>query len=340
MSYNIRYTDIELLKKVCDFQMDAFYGLGEKVATPDGNYVYLNRGCSILAVGHLDTVQSDRKAVYEDTGIFRSPQLDDRLGVYGILYGLISNFGVNYDILLTEGEEKGKSTAKYFQPPEGKKYNWMFELDRGGKDVVCYEYLTKELKEMLIKEGFEVGIGSNTDIRYLKHLGVLGFNVGVGYFDNHSTNSWADLKIFEDNLERTASFITKNQNTFLKYDPAAPKPTITTYYYRDAHPSSRYTYTDKVDKQVAATSDVRCSICFSPTCKGISKCEKCRMGYHRDYFVANFGHCMTCLTKEYGFDVADLLLLLDDDSFFNVGYIEEKLSVAKEQKLEKEIVVC
>ncbi len=52
--------------------------------------------------------------------------------------------GINVDVLLTTGEEMGQSSAAYFDPGE-KKYNWMFQFDRGGTDVVTYDYGDKSL---------------------------------------------------------------------------------------------------------------------------------------------------------------------------------------------------
>ena len=44
-----------------------------------------------------------------------SGALDDRLGAY-IILDLLPKLGINVDVLLTVGEEQGRSTANFFAP--------------------------------------------------------------------------------------------------------------------------------------------------------------------------------------------------------------------------------
>lgn len=164
-----------------------------KTVNPSGlKHFFLDRGSKILAVAHLDTVMENKKFHHRimDNGYERieSPSLDDRLGLWVLLFHL---YDLGYDILLTEGEETGDSTAQFFNEKGGRNYNWMFSFDRKGMDVVCYQYDSPELTKKLEDSGFKVAIGSFSDITYLERLGIKGMNFGVGYHNNHSDDAYA-----------------------------------------------------------------------------------------------------------------------------------------------------
>jgi hypothetical protein len=116
--------------------------------------------------------------------------VDDRIGVYMMLYGL-PFLGVNCDILLTDYEETGQSTGQWFAPE--KDYNWMFQFDRTGADVVCYQYGTDQLTGALSECGFSVGDGLFSDISFMDHMGCCGFNVGCGMYDYHSPKAYVNI---------------------------------------------------------------------------------------------------------------------------------------------------
>ncbi|MFO0822542.1 MAG: hypothetical protein U0792_05380 [Gemmataceae bacterium] len=136
-------------------------------------------------------------------GVVRCPALDDRLGAY-ILIDLLPSLGVYFDLLLTDAEEQGRSTAAYFKPPRA--YNWMFSFDRAGTDVVLYQYENRDLRELLQKNGFSVGLGSRSDIAYLGHLGCKGMNVGCGYHGAHRPTCHMILSETETMVSQFAAF--------------------------------------------------------------------------------------------------------------------------------------
>lgn len=167
-------------------------------------YYYQDNGSDILAIAHLDSVQSDVACQVTSTAggwLATSGALDDRLGAYVIL-DLLPRLGIKCDILLTTDEESCRSTAQDFDT--GKNYNWMFQFDRGGTDVVMYEYETKELRGLVEDAGARVGVGSFSDICQLDHLGCAGFNWGVGYQDYHGPRSHAWL---DDTFKMVARFV-------------------------------------------------------------------------------------------------------------------------------------
>jgi hypothetical protein len=182
-------------------------------------YWHRDNGSSVLAVAHLDTVQDDRTCQVVDTAsglLAVSGGLDDRLGAYVILE-LLPALGITCDILLTTDEEIGGSTARDFVP--SKEYDWMIEFDRGGTDVVAYQYDSKELGEMVEDAGARMGQGSYSDICELEHLGCVGLNWGVGYQDYHSPRAHAWLDDTFRMLARFQRFHRANEGYYLPHDP-------------------------------------------------------------------------------------------------------------------------
>lgn len=173
-------------------QIDA----GRRKRHPDDNwYAHQDNGSSILAVAHLDTVAPahTRACGFLDTAageVVYSRALDDRLGAYIILDWLPA-LGIRHDVLLTVGEEDGQSTAEFFEPQ--KQYDWIIEFDRGGTDVVMYQYEDDATADAVEASGARVGRGIFSDIGYLEHLDVKAFNWGVGYRDYHGPRAHAYL---------------------------------------------------------------------------------------------------------------------------------------------------
>lgn len=170
-------------------------------------YVHQDNGADVLGVAHLDSVQGQRWCRFYHSQrlgpIVASPTLDDRLGAY-VIGHLLPAAGIKVDWLFTVGEESCDSTAKDFECD--KEYNWTFSFDRRGTDVVMYDYETPENRERIEELGAQVGIGSYSDICELEHLGVAGFNFGVGYHDYHDTNAYAPLAETFLNVGRFMSF--------------------------------------------------------------------------------------------------------------------------------------
>lgn len=221
----------------------------------NGRHLFFDNGANVLAVAHLDTVIVPEKTfhfnkivVNLDGGTqikqIKTPTLDDRLGVYTIMDLMPQILGTNWaDILLTEGEETGNSTAKDFSHPDNKQYNWMVEFDRKASsmtqiskwankpkydyDIVMYEYLEQdadEIKGALHDAGFiNIGKGSFTDIAYLNELNCKGINVAVGYHDNHSTKAFMWLTEYLWNINNFVKFYKKYQGTHFPHKKVVRK---------------------------------------------------------------------------------------------------------------------
>lgn len=213
--------DFGKLHKICRSRIRDFHSYGEKFRTNNGVYYYKDNGADILAVAHLDTLigfqHFSQAQLRHDTWIFCTT-LDDRLGAYALI-DYLPQLGMKYDLLLTEGEEKGASTAAYFQPPLGKKYKWMFSLDLMMTGFKMYQYESKEGREAGKAVGLTMHSGSYSDIRALDFLGCQGFNFGVGYQNHHSINAMASVKDFKSQMRAFAQFYHNNKDTHFPYTP-------------------------------------------------------------------------------------------------------------------------
>src|SRR3990172_2837926 len=103
--------DLYKLKERCLAPIKAFEELGEVGESKDGRHIYIDRGSPVLAIAHLDTVQSlthfQTIRMGKRVHLFNA-QLDDRLGAY-IIVDYLPTLGIETDVLLTEGEESGRS---------------------------------------------------------------------------------------------------------------------------------------------------------------------------------------------------------------------------------------
>jgi len=214
------------LNTICRQPISAFRSLGDVTDTPHGPMIHIDNGGSVLAVAHLDTVSSANPKWVGDYRI-QTPDLDDRLGVW-VLLDLLPSLGVKgYDVLLCDSEEVGNSTAQYF--PQTDSYNWLFEFDRAGMDVVTYQYGDSHWDGTLASYGFDVSYGAFSDISYLEHLGVKAVNVGVGYHQQHTSKCHADLRLTVANAMRFVEFYNDNRHTIFPHNVEYQKTTIDWY---------------------------------------------------------------------------------------------------------------
>lgn len=207
--------DYKMLKEICQADMPYFEKYGEVRKGKHGTHIFKDNGAQVLAVAHLDTVSPSKlfTPVPLDSGLWlMSRAMDDRLGAY-IITEWLPKFGLVYDLLLTEGEEKGQSTAKDFEVPEGKQYNWMFEFDRMGTDSVMYQYDDKEWKEAVSKYT-KTGFGSFSDIGDLEHLGCKGVNWACAYYNAHETWACCHPATVATQVEGFLHFFRKHSRTY------------------------------------------------------------------------------------------------------------------------------
>ena len=250
------HIDLSTLADVIVRPIDGFLPIG-KVSYDEAKapLVFVDNGANILAVAHLDTVQKPAFNGYyckqqSKTRYISASGLDDRLGVYTLLY-MLPQMGVKADLLLTTNEESCASTAKAFYDNVyrglGRKYHWMAEFDRRSDDVVFYRYDTPDWRKAAVAAGFVVGVGSYTDICDLYQLGVAGINVGVGYELAHDANSYFNVADYFAQLYRFGRFYAANSNTTFAVDPAKVQP------YRRYSYGNDYDYTWTQNKTTPAS---------------------------------------------------------------------------------------
>jgi hypothetical protein len=194
---------------------------GEIKETPAGRFSYLDLGANVLAVAHVDTAYSfTQKTRYRYTPHkVKSLALDDRLGAY-IICEVLPDLGVKMDVLLTEGEERGDSTSQFFVPE--KEYNWIVSFDRGGTDVVMYQFEDEQSEDLVRDHGFgALGWGSFSDITEMEHLGCKAFNVGVGYQKQHTSECFARIDDIIGQLEKFCMFWRELKDTHLPHIPGS-----------------------------------------------------------------------------------------------------------------------
>ena len=156
-----------------------------------------------------DTLSFDWVAQQADQ--LNGPVVDDRLGC-ALALGCTSWA----DILFTDCEEIGMSTAAYFQAPRA--YNWIIGFDRRGVDVVTYDYKDKDWLQALGTH-FTVGNGSFSDIGYLENLGTACVNMGVGYYNEHTTAAHWTPKATEEQFARLYAFWREHSDTQFNHIP-------------------------------------------------------------------------------------------------------------------------
>jgi hypothetical protein len=208
------------LKDYCTVDKNYFSNLGVRLPSPCGLLNYIDNGSNVLAIAHLDHVADNKryKQYKNKTGqyIVENGALDDRLGVY-LLMEALPKMGIVFDVLLTDMEEQGRSTAQYFN--SNKAYNWMFQFDRRGNQVVMYEYESLEHTKNLEKHGFNVGKGSFSDISFLNHLGCVGFNFGTAYYNEHTRKHYANITELDKQIIKFISFYNEFNNVKMPYNP-------------------------------------------------------------------------------------------------------------------------
>lgn len=154
----------------------------------------------------------ERRMVKNQAKHLNGPVVDDRLGC-AMALGM-SGWA---DLLFTDCEEQGQSTAAHFKAPRD--YNWILGLDRRGTDVVTYQYKDKEWLDCLGKH-FKVGWGSWSDIGYLEGLGRSAVNVGIGYHNEHTRNAFWNPKETNAQLGQLWAFWKEFGDTVFTHEPA------------------------------------------------------------------------------------------------------------------------
>lgn len=245
---------------------------------------------SPLVVCHADTVVNGGAGPHAfaydaKSDTVNSIALDDRLGI-ACMFDAIDRKSPLADcaMLICDDEEIGYSSAQVFK--EKIKPNFMVELDRRGVDVVCYDYDSVLLRSLLRSCDFTIGTGSFSDICYLQSLGVVGFNVGIGYHREHSLACHAKLADTEAQLKRLLAFIAKFGDIRLDYDEYDSNSAIDAKWWKVSTTSK----TTSIGSKLPSRSAEWCDACqnpihpseYSKIVQGFVYCEDCDSVYNRN----------------------------------------------------------
>lgn len=218
-----------MLRQICTLEPHEFADEFDMIhvevnqQAPHDFYLFKDNGARVLFVAHLDNVDETRRCDIVDTAagpVVFSPALDDRLGAY-VGLELLPRLGLDFDYLLTVGEEMGMSTASFFDPAAHgveDRYDYIIEFDRGGTDVVLYQYDCDDLRARVRATGARVEEGIFSDISSLEHVGIKALNWGVGYRDYHGPRSHAWLADTFKMVEHYLIFDAANRGTTLTHE--------------------------------------------------------------------------------------------------------------------------
>ncbi len=166
--------------------------------------IFIDNNSDILFVAHADTILPPRM-IRQTKDVICATGLDDRLGCY-IAWILSKRY--NCDLLITDLEEKGLSTANHHIC---KNYSWIVEFDRAGNDIVTYELDNEEFRQA-ITGYWKHEHGLFSDISSLETTACC-MNLGIGYYKAHDKNSYAIKKIYREQLNLFDMFFNQYKNT-------------------------------------------------------------------------------------------------------------------------------
>jgi len=222
-------------------------------------YWHIKSGEKILLVAHIDTVLRPTKPRFKKKRI-KARGLDDRLGVY-MAMSILSEMSDVVDVLITDDEEIGQSTASMVPTEDLAGYNCIIELDRAGTDFVHYDLADDDLIDAYTEFADE-GFGFGSDIGHLKSPSCGCINVGIGYYKQHAKDSYAKTEDFVKAYHDVKKFIGKYQDVHFKAHIPAPMPKYSgkynnygssanyyNRYYNDIYKDDYYYGTKKLEKK-------------------------------------------------------------------------------------------
>lgn len=267
--------DLKLMRKRLQQDKESLFAAlgGQTFGPPHARHVFKSNKARILMVAHLDTVQADKTfgiVRYPHETLIFNPRHDDRLGAYTIL-DLMPALGVNADLLFTDNEERGLTTAADFKTD--KKYNWIVSFDRRGEDVVTYQYTW----DAVLREYFMVGHGSFSCIGKLDHLGCQAMNVGVGYCNEHSPRAFMVLEEYVRNMARFLLFYRRYKSVRFLY-------TRKTHYWDKGWSNKGKHKDNKTPDKVCVWCTDNPAMITSNLCRD---CDRERERLERDYQASN-----------------------------------------------------
>jgi len=183
----------------------------------DRSFWHIKQGGTVCLMAHVDTVKTPTIPRHYN-GTIWAKGLDDRLGIYMAMRLYSERDDV--DVIITDDEEIGMSTAEMLTKKDLAQYNSIIELDRAGNDFVHYGCADTDLINAYTVYA-EEGIGAFSDIDYIedyaRQCGCI--NVGIGYENAHGDDSFVEIKDLAKSWKNINSFLDVYHNVkFAKAD--------------------------------------------------------------------------------------------------------------------------
>lgn len=243
--------------------------------------IFIDRGSKVLFVAHIDTVQTPQFKKEKSNRIWASG-LDDRLGC--MLTSELSRI-LNTDLLICDYEESAATSGSHH---DLKDYNWIAEFDRNGGDVVTYDLECDEFVSALEKY-FNLGWGSFSDICSLRTTACC-VNVGIGYKHDHSEDSYVDLEVMNNMIEKFRRFYYEFKDTAFVQDPDrmyGNNRYYQDYFNRDMYGANNYSQCDY------------CGNIGAEEIHGARICQECFETMTSNYVYADFEEYREASRKGY-----------------------------------------
>jgi len=226
---------------------------------PDGKFIprrywHLKQGGTVCIMAHVDTVKTPTIPRHYN-GTIWAKGLDDRLGVYLAM----KLFGErdDVDVIITDDEEIGQSTADMLTKEDLEQYNSILELDRDGNDFVHYGCAESDLINAYSIYA-EEGLGSYSDIASItdeaRQCGCI--NIGIGYKNAHGDDSYVKI----DDLAKSW----RNINTFIDiyHNVKFKKADKNEYDWDYSYNSTKYGHNNYIPGKKDAILDLKyCDYC-------------------------------------------------------------------------------
>lgn len=263
--------------------------------TKKGRYIYIKRGGSCLAVAHLDCVDENSRAkiLTDESGELigvNSIALDDRLGVY-IILDMLPILGItDYDILLTDDEEWGCSTASEFTT--NVEYNWIFEFDRrGSNSCVMYQYDNIDTFDRLTECAIATEFGSYSDICELEELAKVAINFSCGYHFEHTKKCFALIADVVSSVNRFITFFNKFSQIEMVH---VPLPKVNKYKLIGTTPKDwRMVLDECYNNTIESDDGYDCNHGeLNNSHYNDEYCISCQLGFHADDLINHL--CYDC----------------------------------------------
>jgi len=209
----------EELKEYCKMMLEYY---DYDIINEDG-FLYGKGDIPIMFIAHLDTVHKDRPTeIYFDSeqGIMWSPQGiggDDRCGIYTIIK-LLKHYKP-YILFLEDEEIGGLGASKCADKLEKPDVKFLVELDRRGRnDCVFYQCDNKEFKEYIQKFGFDLKIGTYTDICDLSpKWDIASVNLSIGYNNEHTFYETINVNYMIETFNKIKKILEDDDDTYFDF---------------------------------------------------------------------------------------------------------------------------